>query len=65
MSSQYSFLVIPVPISLSFQCPDTGLLYDDVMKVADTGSFFLDPSVTHWDDTLTIVIPLRVSGISC
>ncbi|WP_353282317.1 hypothetical protein [Wolbachia endosymbiont (group A) of Myopa testacea] len=20
------------------------------MKVADTGSFFLDPSVTHWDD---------------
>jgi hypothetical protein len=33
------------------------------MKVADTGSFFLDPSVTHWDDTLTIVIPLRVSGI--
>ncbi|XCA33222.1 MAG: hypothetical protein ABS808_05595 [Wolbachia endosymbiont of Polyergus mexicanus] len=51
MSSQYSFLVIPVPISLSFQCPDTGLLYDDVMKVADTGSFFLDPSVTHWDDT--------------
>ncbi|WP_281178744.1 hypothetical protein [Wolbachia endosymbiont of Nomada panzeri] len=37
VSSQYSFLVIPVPISLSSQCPDTGSLYDGVIPVLDTG----------------------------
>ncbi|QMV47038.1 hypothetical protein [Wolbachia pipientis] len=38
MSSQYSFLVIRVAPFLSSQCPDTG-------------SFFLDSSVTRWNDS--------------
>ncbi|MDX5462136.1 MAG: hypothetical protein O7157_00995 [Wolbachia endosymbiont of Tetragnatha montana] len=37
-ASQCSLLVIPAPSSV-IQVADTGLLYDDVMKVAD----YLDP----------------------
>ncbi|WP_341816621.1 hypothetical protein [Wolbachia endosymbiont (group A) of Agelastica alni] len=68
-----SFSCHPSAFFLSSQCPDyldLILLYDDVMKVADTGfhprgqcpllssqcSFFWGSSVTRWNDTFRINI---------